>query len=1033
MSRNYVLHAPRALTAAVAAALGLTVPSILVAQGAPGPAAANSEGEVQEVTVTGSRIVRRDYTALSPIVTVEQERLERSSTLGLESTLNQMPQFAPAGTQFVANQTESTAFQSVGIASLNMRGLGTNRNLVLINGRRAQPANATLVVDVNTIPSAAIANIEIISGGASSVYGADAIAGVVNFILKDNFEGLVLDAQTSATEEGDGEETRANALFGGKFSEERGSVMIGLDWTRRSEVLQADREFYRSGWADPGTAGGAIRGTTFRPNNPANQPSQAALDLVFDDFAPGSAARASQIFFNPDNTVFQSSPNAIGYDGPLDGTIKLLNPDALGRRVLSEVETQGLISSPMERYSAFGRATYAITDNINSSIQATFSSIEIDSVLVFSPAVTFWDATIPHDAAHPVPEELEILLNSRLNANGTSNAAGPWRLERYLDFLGPRKSTNTNNVYQVMLGLDGKIPAIDWTWEAYASQGRTDQVTYLKSGFASLNRYRQLVQSANYGRGFSANANNGFVASCTTGLPIFEDFTPSQDCIDAIQAQMKNYTDFTQEIVEANLQGKLFNLPSGELRTAIGASWRKNEVTFQPDPLLGVESFVDQPIGLFAVSDTAGSTTVKEVYAEFLVPLLNDLPLMKDLNLELGIRHSDYNTAGGELTWKALMDWSLTDTFTFRGGYQVASRAPNTAELFTGSTLVVSQFPLGDPCASNTQAPWGNTAANPDRAQVQELCRAIIDNPASNYSTGNNADTYVGPFGFFPLEIENRTGNPDLATEEAKTWTFGFVFNSPFDSGALRNFTISVDWYNIELAGAINPISAVTVYQLCLNGNGTSNPDYLLDDPGGVCRLITRDRATGDRLRVNAPYLNLGGIETSGIDLSLAWRSDFADMGLESVPGGLALNLSFNWLDTFKTQASPGAPFLENAGTLAESGQYDWRLSTNLTYNIGSVNVGINWRHLPSAHDAAFVTVPTTTIDDVDSYDNFSLSAGWRINDTLQIRGGVDNLFNADPNIVAANPPVTNNATNTLPGYYDLLGRRYYLGVKATF
>jgi iron complex outermembrane receptor protein len=1021
MSRKYVLHAPRALAASVAAAMGLTIPTLLVAQGAPGPAAAGAEDDVQEVTITGSRIVRRDYTALSPIVTVEQERLERSSTLGLESTLNQMPQFAPAGTQFVANQTQSTAFESVGIASLNMRGLGTNRNLVLINGRRAQPANATLVVDVNTIPAAAIANIEIISGGASSVYGADAIAGVVNFILKDNFEGLVLDAQTSATEEGDGEETRANALFGGKFSEERGSVMIGLDWTRRSEVLQADREFFQRGWADLGTTGGALRGTTWRPNNAANQPSQQALDDVFNELPAGSAARNAQIYFNPDNTVFQSSPNAIGYSGPLDQGIKLLNPNPMGQQVLSEVETQGLISSPMERYSAFGRATYAITDHISSSIQANFSSIEIDSVLLYSPAVTFWDATIPYDAAHPVPDELATLLDSR-QAN-----TGPWRLERYLDFLGPRKSTNTNNVYQVMIGLDGRIPSIDWTWEAYASQGRTDQVTFLKSGFASLNRYRQIVSAPNYGRNFTLNANNGFVASCTSGLPIFESFTPSQDCVDALTAQMKNYTDFTQEIVEANVQGKLFNLPAGEVRTAIGASWRKNEITFQPDPLLSVESIIDQPIGLFAVSDTSGSTTVKEIYAEFLVPLLDDLPLIKDLNLELGVRHSDYNTAGGELTWKALMDWSLTDTFAFRGGYQVASRAPNTAELFTGSTLFVAPFPVGDPCASNTQAPWGNVASNPDRLQVQQLCSAIIGaNGASNYDL--NPGSYVGPFGFFTLEIENRTGNPTLQTEEAKTWSFGFVLNSPS-----RNFTASLDWYDIELSGAINPLSAVTTYQLCLNANGTSNPEYALDDPGGFCRFITRDRISGDRLRVDAPYFNLGGIKTSGVDLALAWRSDFADIGLQSVPGSLGLNVSFNWLDTFKTQASPGAPFLENAGTLAESGQYDWRLSTNLTYSIGSVNVALNWRHLPSAHDLAFVTLPATTVDDVESYDNFSLSAGWRITDTFQLRAGVDNLFNEDPPIVGANPPLTNNATNTLPGYYDLLGRRFYVGMKASF
>ncbi|HEV7714121.1 MAG TPA: TonB-dependent receptor plug domain-containing protein, partial [Steroidobacteraceae bacterium] len=274
MKKKHVLHAPCAVAAAVATALGLTIPNVLIAQTTP------EEKGLEEVTITGSRIARRDYEASSPIVTIGADRLEQSSQTGIESALNQLPQFKPAGTQFVANQTESSAFTSVGIATLNLRGLGTNRSLVLIDGKRAQPANATLVVDVNTIPSAAIQNIEVISGGASSVYGADAIAGVVNFILKDNFEGIAVDLQTGGTEHGDGQESRANALFGGKFSDGRGHMMLGVDWTKRDSVLQADREFYRNGWADKGTPGGSLRGTVFRPNNAANRPSQAALNTV---------------------------------------------------------------------------------------------------------------------------------------------------------------------------------------------------------------------------------------------------------------------------------------------------------------------------------------------------------------------------------------------------------------------------------------------------------------------------------------------------------------------------------------------------------------------------------------------------------------------------------------------------------------------------------------------------------------------------------------------------------------------------------
>ena len=228
------------------------------------PAHAQEEAaaeELGEVTVTGSRIVRRDLDAASPIVTVGADTFENTSTVSVEGALNELPQFKPDRTQFVSTDVQATAFNTPGISSVNLRGLGSNRSLVLLDGRRAQPANATLTVDVNSIPAAAISSVEIISGGASATYGADAIAGVVNFKLKRDFEGLALDAQYGITEEGDGAETRISALVGGNFGDGRGNVMVGLELARRDAVLQQDRDFYVEGWNDPFTTGGGI--TTF--------------------------------------------------------------------------------------------------------------------------------------------------------------------------------------------------------------------------------------------------------------------------------------------------------------------------------------------------------------------------------------------------------------------------------------------------------------------------------------------------------------------------------------------------------------------------------------------------------------------------------------------------------------------------------------------------------------------------------------------------------------------------------------------------
>src|SRR5690606_22562735 len=241
-------RSPR-LGTAIGIALGLVTPGLVST-----PLLA-AEPELEEVTVTGSRIVRRDYDAASPIVTVNEELFDQISTVGVENALNQLPQFVPAQTMFSSGDVQPSAFNNPGIVTLNLRGLGANRNLVLIDGRRAQPANASLVVDINSIPSAAIESVEIISGGASAVYGADAMGGVTNFKLKRNFEGLNLNIQTSATEQGGGRETTISALIGSGFGDS-GNAMVGITFSDREALFARERDFYVNGWRNVNTAGG---------------------------------------------------------------------------------------------------------------------------------------------------------------------------------------------------------------------------------------------------------------------------------------------------------------------------------------------------------------------------------------------------------------------------------------------------------------------------------------------------------------------------------------------------------------------------------------------------------------------------------------------------------------------------------------------------------------------------------------------------------------------------------------------------------
>ncbi len=979
------------------------------------------DSQLEEIKITGSRIARRDLSAPSPIVTVGSETFENSATISAESVLNQLPQFTPSGTQF-SNSIQSGATSSPGAATLNLRGLGSNRNLVLINGRRAQPANAALTIDINTIPAAAIQSVEVITGGASAVYGADAMAGVVNFVMKDHFEGMQLDFQTGQTAKGDGQESRLSALIGVNAANGKGNILMGIEWAKRDPVYQIDRDFYRNGWTDPNNAGsGFVQPASYSGGEAgipggANRPSQAAMNSLFPQAPAGTVGNTTQVFFNTDGTPFVVA-QGYGYKGPLNclsGCGNFTGVHKLANGNLDQFDTNGFVSTPLSRYSFFTKAKYEVSDQLTAFLQSNYSHVEVMQRGGLPPAVTVWQAPIPRDG-RAVPAALNTLLDSRANPNGA------WSLYQVLNWVGPVEPVNTNNVWQVMAGLEGNLKNKDWSWEAYISRGETE---ILAENFSlpSLERYQFLMGKPNYGKGgpyaFGAPNPGGYNVTCTTGLPQFAQFTPSADCMESIMDRMRNVTKLTQDIAEANLQGGLFNLPAGEVRFSAGADWRRN--TFRYDPGNPQSHLLDNPVGIFASNGTLGGTSVRELYGELLIPVL------KGLDYEVGYRYSDYNTAGGVDTYKSLFTWKALSNVTLRGGYQFATRAPNTAELFTGPTQTVVAFPNVDPCSAVTLSPWGNVPGNANRLKVQGLCRAIIGNNTSGFDT-QTYGTVPGPNGFtrqvppfFPLEIEIYKGNPNVGVEKGGTWTLGAVISEPF---GLKNLNVTVDAYKIKVTDAISPISSSTVYANCFNADGVSNPTY--DVTNSFCKMIARNASTGDRASVDAPYFNLGTINTQGLDLQVNWNKDVG-------PGRVNLNTSISYLDKFTYQTAAAAPVVDATGTLDQAGQFKYRAQTTLSYMWSNIDVGLTWHYLSSVDAAAKALNPATTILGESDYSLFSLKAGYNMG-KISFRVGIDNLFDKQPLVVGANPGVDSNTDTTNAGYYDPLGRRYYVGVKMNF
>jgi len=1080
-------------------ALAVLASAVTAAVGAGGPRASFGQdvSGVEEVVVTGSRIVRRDLEAASPIVTVGSEMFEESSTLAVESVLNQLPQFVPAQTQFNTSDVFPSATSTPGISTVNLRGLGPQRTLVLIDGRRGQPINSTLVIDVNSIPASAIESVEVISGGASAVYGADALGGVTNFRLKDNFEGADLQARTTATEQGGGQETSISLLLGSGLGDGRGNAMLSVEWSERDEVMAFDRPFMQKTLKDSNTnAGTAAQMLGFRYQPTAmNRPSEEAVRALYPMLPDGmdiTPLLGSAFLFNDDNTLYKVERGGLGFAGDVDNDPAYrIAPN--GQLVRNNFDLR--YSSPMERYSVFGKAHFAFTDSIEAFSQVMFVNTTNMQVLQPTGAVGGFGASIPYgdgiyapslaedgittlpeyqaggaygldcpptggctnSQAFPVPPELAALLDSRGPDVQSSTefdpntglplviggANSPWDIGGVFDFMPPRSMKNTSNVYQVLAGLRGDLPFGDWTWESYFSHGET-RVDLDYIGWASTARWREIVSAPNYGRGLELDGAGSTSLTCTSGLPVFERFEVSADCIAALAPSYTDRTRLSQDIIEATAQGAVAELPAGELRVAVGVTHRRNDFEYLPDATRERNSIIDIPVGTFGQANVVGSTEVDEIFGELLIPVLRDKRFARELDFELGYRYSDYGDTGGDVpTYKALFSWRPSELVRFRGGYQLANRAPNINELFLEASSQAVTLRSPDYCRADTREITGNHPDNPDREAAQALCEALIGNQTSEFSA--DPDNYVGGRGD-GITLQINSGNRDLRSEEAKTWTIGAVLESPFVRPALENMTLALDWYRVEIEDAIATVSAQIAYDLCFNRDGKSNPTYSLDDPNGVCANIERDEVTGAAQLVNSQFQNLGILETSGFDANFSWSAALSDLGLERAPGSLALNMSFSRLFEFKAQEYATATPLENAGTLARGGLFDWSLLTTLRYSSGgNWSAALTWRHLPDVESAQSVTDPETPIQGAGSYDVVRVTGNWNVTDTLSLSAGIDNLFDREPerigagqiqNIAAVNgggQTVINGSGSTSAGHYDVLGRRYFVSLRAQF
>ncbi len=690
----------RKLTAAVLGAL--TAMSSVSAQ------QLNEEPEsLEELVVTGSRIPRPDLVANSPVAVVDAAEFELAATVETESLLNTLPQVVPS---FGA----TTNNPGTGTATVDLRNLGPVRTLVMMNGRRIVGSGTNGVVDINNIPPALIDRVEVATGGASAVYGSDAMAGVVNFILKKNYEGVGISAQFGMSEESDSDRTNVDFIWGANSADGRGNAVIYANYFERDQTFASERGFSAI----------ELDENTDENGNPILSPggsSRIPQGRIFGAAFTGlTDARGDEIggsgFFVDDNG------NPDDYTSP-DDTFNFAPFNNL--------------QLPLERLTTTALGSYEVTDDVRLFGEFTFANNRINRTLAPTP---YNESTVDFDLNNPFIPAGVLALFQQADTDGDGIVTGG--LSRRMLEAGGRTSDDSRNLFRSVIGLEGNLAG--WDWEVYYNYGRMEN-TQRQGGNIVLSKFQQ---------GLLVDPNDptqcaGNIAGCVVLNP-FGEGVMTPEMIDWVRASASNITNVEQRTLAANFGGTLFELPAGAVGVALGLEQRDEEAEFLPDTFLA-SGDID---GFNAGLPTAGEYDVTEFYLESIVPLVSGAPWAEYAALELGYRYSDYSNVGGVDTYKFGGEWRPSDQLKLRGLYQRAVRAPNVLELFQGAS---NSFPGGEDFCN----------AGPGRTAEEEAFCIQLGVPANLLTNFEQPDD----------QVEVRlSGNPDLDVESSDTFSVGFVY-----------------------------------------------------------------------------------------------------------------------------------------------------------------------------------------------------------------------------------------------------------------
>jgi len=898
---------------------------------------------LQTVVVTGSLIRRVDTETASPVTIIDRQNITNSGKPTLGDVLQQLPSIAGNATNPQNNSNGGGVASPLteggdGASRVSLRGLGTGRTLVLIDGQRM------LNADLNLIPQNMIQRIDVLAEGASTTYGSDAVGGVVNILLRHDFDGAEISLNDGISGHGDGQRHGLSLTMG--HTGDRYNIVGGLDYNKYNAVPNSRRDF-------------------------------AAHQLYLSD-GQVSVSGSSSI---PTGKILMP-PGLPGLSGCATGyaTLASGNGTSLGDyRCFTNTPTDrfnyaayNYIQVAQQRTDGFVLGSFNLTDNITAFVDAFYNHTESAGQDASIPVGTGDGLIIPATASfNPfgVTFNLPGVLPSDPN-NGFS-------FQTRLTGVGTRIHPYTTSTGQLIAGLRGAVGQSSWNWNVSVDYGHTSRTQVDENEL-----YIPALQAAiDGGANIFDQADNG--AALAAGA------------LDAVYRKRE-----IMRQISAGANGNLFSLPAGDVQLAVGALYRKQSLNYTINPLatLDVPTGTCQISGEACGSPGAGDDNVKEAFAETLIPLLKDVPGAYSLNLDVGVRYSDYDSAGSTTNGKIAIEWRPIQDLLVRGTISQVFRAPNLDQLYDGRSI--SQPNFNDPCN-------GLDAA--ELAQHANACQYALP---GYMASGQQVNSYYSG---------SRVVNSNLKPEHGKSVDFGLVYNPSWAPG----LNTSLDFWHIYLYDTLVPISPTTVVYSCFNNNASP-----------LCSFIHRyddtTQVPGQVNYIDGPVYNLGTLSTSGIDFTANYKIPHFDMGGFN-PGDFKLGLATSYIATFNNNATPGVPGStvdKLAGTWsAQFGNVSrWRGTVTLGWNRGDWDAQWRTRYISpvTALSADAATHANLAVASV-VYSDVQLGL---VVPTLHTRFdvGVDNVFDKLPPLI-----YQNGQGNTDSNTYDMMGRYYWARATLKF